>query len=116
MLELRLLGTGAIRRRRQRIHTGQGHAGAGAAAYVFRAPMHRHESLAHADFMAGLQWHDDGATFAGDVDQVALLQQPARHILRVHLDRRLGHMAEQTAQRAGSAHTVPLVTQSSGGQ
>jgi hypothetical protein len=38
------------------------------------------------------------------------------HVLRVHLQAGLGHMAEQAAQRAGAAHAVPLVAQAAGGQ
>ena len=47
--------------------------------------------------------------------QLAFLQQPARHVLRMQL-RRLGHVAEQAAQRAGAAHAVPLVAQAPGGE
>ena len=48
--------------------------------------------------------------------QIAFFEQLARHVLRVHLHRRLGDVAEQAAQRAGAAHAVPLVAQPPGGQ
>ena len=78
--------------------------------------MHGHERLAHADFSRRLKRHQDGAALAGDVNQVAVFEQAARHVLRIHLDGRLGHMAKQAAQRTGAAHAVPLVTQPAGGQ
>ena len=48
--------------------------------------------------------------------QVAVGQVQARHVLRAQVDRRLGHVAEQPAQRAGAAHAVPLVAQAAGGR
>ena len=52
---------------------------------ILLAPVHRDESLAHADLNRGLQRHHDGAAFGRDMHQVALFQQAARHVLRVHL-------------------------------
>ena len=48
--------------------------------------------------------------------QVASGQLQALQVLRVHLQRGLGRVAEQPPQRAGAAHAVPLVAQASRGQ
>ena len=116
MLQLRLLGCGAVRGGGERVDAGQALAGAGEAAQEFGAPVHRDEGLAQPGFAAGLHRQHDGAAPGGDVHQVAFLQQPARHVLRMQLHRRLGHVAEQAAQRAGAAHAVPLVAQAPGGE
>ena len=78
--------------------------------------MHGNVGLAQADIGVGLHGYQDGAAPAGDMNQVAVHQQPACHVLRVHLQRGFGNMAEQPPQRAGAAHTVPLVALAAGRQ
>ncbi|MDT4854079.1 hypothetical protein FQZ97_883660 [compost metagenome] len=63
-----------------------------------------------------MQRHQDGTALAGHVHQIAFFQAAADHVLRVELHRRLGHVAEQSAERAGARHAVPLVTQAAGGE
>ena len=48
--------------------------------------------------------------------QITIFQQPASHVIGIHLNRRLGDMAEQATQRTRTAHAMPLVTQAARGQ
>ena len=116
MLQFRLFGAGAVGRGGDGVDARQRLTDAGQSAQIFSAPVHRDKGLAHADLGRCLQRHDDGAAPGCDVHQVSFIEQPARHVLRVHLYRRLGDVAEQAAERAGATHAVPLVAQPAGCQ
>lgn len=45
------------------------------------------------------------------MNQIAIPQSQALHVLRVHLQLRLAHMGKQTAQLAGACHAMPLIAQ-----
>ena len=109
VLELGLFRGGAIGRGGERVDAGQRLAGAAAPAQVFGAPVHGNEGLRQADAGRPLQRQHDGAALAGHMNEVAVLQEAPRHVLRMHLDGGLRHVAEQAAERAGAAHAVPLV-------
>ena len=71
------------------------------------------EHLRRGELVAGRHRQHDAAR-GGDVGGSPSAKVQARHVLRVHLERRLGHVAEQAAERAGAAHAVPLVAQPAG--
>ena len=116
VFELGLLGGGAKGRGGQGIDAGQRLTVGAQTAQILAAPVHGHEGLRQAQFVTGLHRHHQGAALAGDLHQAAFGQTAPHHVLGVHLNDRLGHMAKQTAQRAGAAHAVPLVAQAAGGQ
>ena len=116
VLEFRLLGGGAKHRVSQRIHTHQTCATGTYSAQKLFTPVHGDEGVAHAHFVAGGQRHHDGAVPAAHGDQVAVGELAARHVVGVHLDAGFGYVAKQSAQRADTAHAVPLVAQATGGQ
>ena len=116
MFEFGLFGAWAVSRGGERVHAGEHLAGAAHTAEVFSAPVHGDEGLRQADVGRALQRHQDGAAFAGHVHQITVFQATAFHVLRIELHRRLGHMAEESAQRAGARHAVPLVAQAACGE
>ena len=73
--------------------------------------MHGNERLVRAEVGTGLCGQHDGATFAGDVYQSALVKAKSSHVVWVQLHHGLGYMAKQFAHQACACHAMPLVTQ-----
>ena len=76
--------------------------------------MHGQIQLSRLQATACLHGQHDGTVAVGDMDQIAIPQLQALHVLGVNLQLRLAHMGEQAAQLAGACHAMPLIAQATG--
>ena len=107
MLQLGLPGLRAQRRRGQRVDT---------VAQELAAPVHRDIGLRGRHGVGAARRQHQAAATRAHGDQVAIGHAQAHQVLRVQVDAGLGCVAEQTTQRAGARHAVPLVAQTAGVQ
>ena len=76
--------------------------------------MHAHEGLGETHFGGTLGFDHDGASLAGDVQQVTCAPTVLVHVLGVEFDHRFRYVPKKLAHQSGSTHAMPMIPQATG--